>query len=88
MAFNQDHHQFHYYHTILQFDYNLFYGQHPESEPTDAHKIISDPMFICPGSGGIGITAVEGYKLNPNSPCINSGKSIPNGAKTDFWERS
>ena len=67
------------------FDYNLYYGQHPSSEPNDAHKLTSDPKFVNPGSGSVGIGTVDGYKLQPNSPAINSGFQLPNYSIKDFW---
>ena len=66
-------------------DYNCFYGNHPSNEPTDAHKVISDPMFVNSGSGGIGLNTVDGYKLRLGSPCINAGKIIPNNGGIDYW---
>jgi hypothetical protein len=67
------------------FDYNLFYGQHPASEPADAHKLISDPKFVNPGSGSAGIGTVNGYQLQKNSPAINSGTQLFNHSNKDFW---
>jgi hypothetical protein len=42
-------------------------------------------MFVNPGSGGIGIETLDGYKLKPGSPCIDSGMSIENNGARDFW---
>lgn len=67
------------------FDNNCFYGKHPNSEPNDAHKITSDPMLIAPGTGGIGRNTVEGYNLQNYSPCINTGKTIPDNGGKDFF---
>jgi len=67
------------------FDFNVFFGIHPNSEPTDPHKIIADPLFVDPGSGYIGIETLEGYKLKNNSPCIDSGINIENNGGKDFW---
>ena len=69
-------------------DYNCYYGIHPSTEPTDVHKIIADPMFVNPGSGGIGINTVDGYKLQKNSPCINAGIKIANNGGKDYWGNS
>jgi len=66
-------------------DYNCYYGIHPSTEPADAHKITSDPMFVNPGSGGIGLNTVDGYKLKTGSPCINAGIYIPNNGGKDYW---
>ena len=64
---------------------NLFYGNHPASEPYDAKKITDDPMLVSPGSGGIGITSVGGYKLKKNSPAIGSGMEIADCGDRDYY---
>ena len=72
--------------TNTEFDSNLFYGNHPGTEPSDANKITSDPSFVSPGSGGIGMDSVDGYKLNTGSPCIDAGIWLDdrNGGY-DYW---
>ncbi len=67
------------------FYYNVFYGNHSSSEPSDPHKIKSDPMLVDPGSAGLGINTVDGYKLKPGSPCIDSGKFIEGSGGRDYW---
>ncbi len=74
------------------FDHNVFYGQHPAGEPTDAHKLTSDPMLVAPGTGTNGLNTVAGYELQSGSPCIDSGTNIttsftgnPNAGGLDFW---
>ena len=67
------------------FDYNVFFGKHPASEPKDAHKLTSDPMFKNPGAGAIGLNTLAGYALQPGSPCINSGKTVPHMGPRDFF---
>jgi len=67
------------------FDYNVYYGNHPLSEPSDAHKLTSNPMLVNPGSGGTGRTTVDGYKIQAGSPCIDSGKTISNNGGKDYW---
>jgi len=64
---------------------NVFYGFHPDSEPNDPTKITDDPMFVNPGSGGLGIDTLDGYKLKPDSPCIDSGMTIQDNGTVDFW---
>lgn len=66
-------------------NYNCFYGNHPGNEPADNHKITADPLFVNPGSGGIGLNTVDGYKLQKTSPCINSGILIPKNGGRDYW---
>ncbi len=67
---------------------NVFYGFHPDSEPNDPSKITDDPMFVNPGSGGLGIDTLDGYKLKPGSPCIDSGMPIQDNGAVDFWGNS
>lgn len=71
--------------TRTTFDNNLYYGNHPADEPNDPHKIVADPMLLAPGSGGIGLNSVGGYKLLPGSPCIDAGKEIPNRGTRDYF---
>ncbi len=66
-------------------DYNVFYGYHPPAEPVDIHKIVSDPKLVSPGSGGIGIGTLAGYKIKAGSPCIGSGLVLDNHGSSDFW---
>ena len=67
------------------FDYNLFYGGHPAGEPADPHKLTSDPKLVSPGSAGIGMDTCDGYKLQPDSPCIDSGATIADSGDLDYW---
>ncbi|MCR4694276.1 MAG: discoidin domain-containing protein [Pseudobutyrivibrio sp.] len=71
--------------TGNHFDYNVYYGNHPSSEPSDPHKITANPRFVNPGAAGIGRDTAVGYKLQANSPCIDSGKVIANNGGQDFW---
>ncbi|MFZ4521286.1 MAG: DUF7594 domain-containing protein [Bacteroidales bacterium] len=66
-------------------DYNCFYGIHPASEPADLHKVTADPKLVSPGSGGIGISSVNGYKIMANSSCINKGKVLTDNGGKDYW---
>jgi len=66
-------------------DYNVFYGNHPPGEPSDPHKLTSDPKLVNPGSGGTGRDSVDGYKLQPDSPCRDSGMTIPDNGGKDYW---
>jgi len=69
----------------VSFDHNCFFGNHPASEPSDAHKVIADPLFVAPGTGGVGVDSAGGYRLQPGSPCRDSGVAIsPNGGR-DYW---
>lgn len=66
----------------LDFDSNVFYGF---NGPEDPHKLNCDPQFIAPGTAADGIGTTGGYKLKPTSPCINTGKEIPDNGGRDFW---
>lgn len=77
------------------FDYNVFYGQHPASEPADAHKLTSEPMLVAPGTGATGATnslssandmnSLGGYLLQAGSPCIDSGMTVANNGGRDYF---
>ena len=64
---------------------NVFYGFHHASEPADSFKIIANPLFVSPGSGLIGISSLNGYKLQATSPVIGNGKLISNNGGLDFY---
>jgi PKD repeat protein len=66
-------------------DYNVFYGNHPAGEPDDPHKLTSDPKLVNPGSGGIGMDSVDGYQLQSDSPCRDSGVTIAGNGGQDYW---
>ena len=66
-------------------DYNLFYGNHPSGEPNDPNKLTSDPLLVNPGSGGLGIDSVDGYKLQAGSPARDSGMTIADCGGQDYW---
>ena len=65
------------------FDFNLYYGN--VKAPQDAHALTSDPMLLQPGSASVGRESVQGYRLQPNSPAINSGKIMETGSMEDFF---
>lgn len=67
------------------FDNNLFYGNHPSSEPADPHKITADPKLASPGSGGIGRGTLAGYQLLNTSPAIGSGRIISGNGGSDYF---
>ncbi|MBA2937368.1 RICIN domain-containing protein [Paenibacillus sp. CGMCC 1.16610] len=66
-------------------DYNLYYGNHPSSEPNESHKLTSDPAFVNVGSGNLGRASLNGYKLLQDSPAIGSGVFVNNNGGKDFW---
>jgi hypothetical protein len=67
------------------YTHNVFFGNHPAGEPADGSKLTSDPLFVSPGSGGNGITTVNGYQLKAGSPAIGSGILISNNGGQDYW---
>jgi hypothetical protein len=67
------------------FEYNCFFGKHPENEPEDAHKITGDPLFVEAGSGGTGRGSVDGYKFKSGSSCQSKGKIIMTNGGRDYW---
>lgn len=67
------------------FYHNCYYGSWKNGIPNDPKKIEADPKFVAPGSGGIGLKSLLGYKLQSESPCIDSGVYISNNGKKDFF---
>lgn len=55
---------------------NCFYGTWLNGIPEDPERILEDPMFVAAGTGGEGLSTLGGYKLKPESPCINAGIPI------------
>ncbi|GLX66996.1 hypothetical protein MU1_13400 [Paenibacillus glycanilyticus] len=72
----------------ITFDHNVFYGNHPVTEPSDSNKITSDPLLVNPGSGGTGMNTVDGYKLLNGSPALAGGVLIANNGGKDYWGNS
>ena len=71
------------------FENNLFFNVFSKG----ANALVSDPLFVNPGSGGTNIDMrdpqrLSGYKLKENSPCIGAGISIKNNGGSDFWGNS
>ncbi|MEO8093401.1 MAG: LamG-like jellyroll fold domain-containing protein [Pseudolysinimonas sp.] len=65
--------------------HNLFYGNHPASEPTDASKIVTDPLLVSPGSGSDGRASANVYQLTAGSPALGAGVVIANNGGQDFY---
>ncbi|WP_416982567.1 carbohydrate binding domain-containing protein [Streptomyces sp. T028] len=66
---------------------NLFYGNHPSSEPADAAKVTADPQFRNPGNANSSstYTGTSAYQVHPSSPVIRAGTVISsNGGKDAF----
>lgn len=66
---------------------NLFYNltATPANQPTEPSNLIADPLFVSPGQATTGLTTVNGYRLLPTSPAINSGTVITDKGSRDFW---
>lgn len=67
------------------FDSNVYFGTHPATEPVDSNKITADPKLVAPNTGGIGRNTVAGYKLQPGSPAIDSGVTVTNNGRRDYF---
>jgi hypothetical protein len=66
-------------------NYNTFYGNHPSSEPADAHKLTSNPDFENPGGGSSGRSTASAYILKSGSPDLGSGVLISGNGGLDFF---
>jgi hypothetical protein len=69
-------------------NYNTFYGNHPSTEPADAHKLTSNPDFANPGGGGSGRSTASAYILKSGSPDLGSGVLISGNGGKDFFGNS
>ena len=65
------------------FDGNLYSGNYHIA--ADARKILANPRLVAPGSGGTGLTSVDGYKLRSGSPALAAGILVSNNGDLDFW---
>ena len=67
---------------------NLFYGNHPASEPADPNKITSNPQFVIGSSTApVGLASVAGYQVSNASPAIGNGVVIPSNGAQDYFGR-
>jgi len=67
------------------FEGNVFYGNHIDP-PYDPCAITSDPMLVNPGQAPAGMYSLDDYyKLDPNSPCIDSGVLVADNGGMDRW---
>jgi hypothetical protein len=67
------------------FYHNCYFGPWLKGLPDDPEKLVADPMFVAPGTGGIGLSTLAGYKLKAESPCINTGMLIAMNGTRDFY---
>jgi len=74
--------------TGTTLDHNLFYGNHPASEPADAAKITANPMFVAaPATAPLGRGSVSGYEVAAGSPAVGSGSVISGNGGQDYFGR-
>jgi len=64
---------------------NIYYGNHPLTEPQDPDKITEDPNFVAPGSGGFGLHTVDGYMLREDSVALGTGIAINDCGTKDYY---
>jgi hypothetical protein len=67
------------------FHHNCYFGPWKNGLPDDDEKLVADPMFFAPGTGGEGLSTLSGYKLKLDSPCINTGMLIDGNTDRDFY---
>jgi hypothetical protein len=65
--------------------HNWYFGPWKNGLLGDPEARVGDPMFVAPGSGGIGLDSLQGYRLRAGSPCIGTGTVIPNRGARDFF---
>ncbi len=68
--------------TTHKFDNNVFYGKFTNL-PEDKFVIRDDPDFVDPWSAKPGRKNLDGFKLKPSSPCINTGRVMAENVR-DF----
>jgi hypothetical protein len=67
------------------FGHNWYFGPWLNGLPDDPEARQGDPMFVAPGSGGVGLATLAGYKLRPESPCINAGLPLEDNGGHDSY---
>ena len=67
------------------FLHNCYFGPWKNGLPDDPEAIVADPLFVAPGTGGTGLSTLGGYRLRPDSPCINTGMYVPDAGLQDFF---
>lgn len=65
--------------------HNLFYGNHPSSQPADTYAVTGNPLFVSPGGGGSTLASAAAYELQPDSPAIGAGEVISGNGGQDFF---
>jgi hypothetical protein len=62
------------------FDHNLYFGNHPATEPPEAGKLTADPQLVAPGGA-----APADYRLQGTSPAIGAGALIDQSGGVDHF---
>lgn len=75
-------------HAEALIQYNLFYGNHPASEPADPNGLTSNPDFVGPLTVPYGISSVGGYRIKSSSPADASGVIVPDNGGRDYFGHS
>jgi hypothetical protein len=71
------------------FKNNVFFGIPVPTEINDNLIVTSNPLFVNPGQGTIGINSLlDGYKLQSTSPALANGKLVSNNGGKDFWQNT
>ena len=65
------------------YDSNVYYGVEPAAG--DTHAIATNPKLVHPGSAGTGLSSTNGYSLRPDSPAIDTGRTIDQNGSKDFF---
>jgi hypothetical protein len=65
------------------FDSNIYYGN--LTAPADPHARSANPKLAAPGTGSLGRLSLSGYRLQPGSPAIGTGRTIEKNGGQDFW---
>jgi len=64
---------------------NCFFGLWLNELPEDKSPLLADPLFMGSGTGGAGLSTLQGYQLQQGSPCINAGSSVDVKSERDFF---
>ena len=67
------------------FDSNVFLGAHM-TPPVDLHAMTNCPTLCAPGTGGLGLDTLTGYKLKPNHE-PQKGRLVAGNGGRDFFGR-
>ena len=63
--------------TNNEYSHNLFFGIHPETEPKDLTKLITNPLLVKPGGAKYGIaSAIDAYSQRAEAPDVGAGAAF------------